>query len=194
MCSTVCLQAAASNNQVVHLRGVVMPAQKVKLSFAQPGIIRQLASGGSLVEMGQVIAKLDDKKAKAQLAQSQAEYRSAKSELASVKHSRDKNARLVEQNILSEVALIEADFTVTVAQEKVAVARAKLDMAEAGLIDCTVLAPFSGAVVSVNASKGEWMKQGDPFVEFVNFKKLSLSIDIPPDMADGLSVGLTTDV
>jgi RND family efflux transporter MFP subunit len=199
LCCTVCLQAGsvqaqASSNQLVHLKGVVMPAQKVKLSFAQAGIIRQLAGGGSLVEKGQVIAKLDDKKAKAQLAQSQAEYRSAKSELASVKHSRDKNARLVEQNILSEVALTEADFTVTVAQEKLAVARAKLDMAEATLIDCTVLAPFSGAVVAVNASKGEWMKQGDPFVEFVNFKKLSLSIDIPPEMTDGLAVGLTTDV
>ncbi len=194
MCCAACLPAIASTNQLVHLKGVVMPAQKVKLSFAQPGIIRQLAGGGSLVEMGQVIAKLDDKKAKAQLAQSQAEYRSAKSELASVKHSRDKNARLVEQNILSEVALTEADFTVTVAQEKLAVARAKLDMAEASLIDCTVLAPFSGAVVAVNASKGEWMKQGDPFVEFVNYKKLSLSIDIPPDMADGLSVGLITNV
>lgn len=199
LCCTVFLQAGsvqanASDNQGVHLRGVVMPAQKVKLSFAQPGIIRQLASGGSLVEMGQVIAKLDDKKAKAQLAQSQAEYRAAKSELASVKHSRDKNARLVEQNILSEVALIEADFTVTAAQEKLAVARAKLDIAETALVDCTVLAPFSGAVVAVNVSKGEWMKQGDPFVEFANYKKLSLSIDILPDMADGLSVGLTTDV
>lgn len=186
--------ASESTNPEVHLRGVVMPAQKVKLSFAQPGIIRQLASGGSLIEVGEVIAKLDDKKARAQLAQSKAEYRSAKSELDSVKHSRDKNARLVEQNILSNVALVEADFTVTTAVEKLAVAEAKLDIAKAALTDCTVLAPFSGAVVAVNASKGEWMQAGDPFIEFVNYKKLSLSIDIPPDMADGLSLGLTTDV
>jgi RND family efflux transporter MFP subunit len=185
---------AQNTNQQVHLRGVVMPAQKVKLSFAQPGIVRQLASGGSLVEVNEVLAKLDDKKAKAQLEQSKAQYRSAKSELASVKHSRDKSARLVAENILSEIALVEADFTVAVAQEKLAVAKAQLEMAHTVLEECVIKAPFSGAVLSTAVSKGEWAKAGEPFMEFVNFRKSNLSIDVPPDMALGLEVGLTTDV
>lgn len=178
----------------VHLRGIVMPAKKVKLSFSQPGVVEQLAAGGTMLAKGDVIGKLSDKKAKAQLAQAHAEYRSAQSQLASSQHDKDKNARLVEQQILSEIAVLEAEFTVTVAQEKVAVAKAKLDIAKAALAACTVNAPFDGAVVAVNVSKGEWAKQGEPFAELVNFTELSLSLDIPPELADGLTIGLTTSV
>jgi RND family efflux transporter MFP subunit len=164
------------------------------LSFTQPGIIRQIAGGGSLIEAGQIIAKLDDKKTKAKLAQSEAEYRSAKSELNSAVHSRDKSARLVEENILSDIALVEADFAVVIAREKLAVSKAKLQLANNALEECTVLAPFSGAVAAKMVSKGEWVKEGDPFIEFVNLDELSMSIDIPPSMATGLSEGMTTKV
>lgn len=185
---------AATAEVVVHLQGVVMPAQKIKLSFSQSGIIHELAGGGSIVEAGAVIGKLDDKKARSQLKQSAAQHRAAISELASVKHSRDKSARLVEEGILSEVALTEADFTVVAAQERLAVAKAQLELAEVALEECVVLAPFKGAVAAKNASNGEWMNAGDPFIEFVNLEELSLSIDIPPDMILGLYLGLTTDV
>lgn len=178
----------------VHLRGIVMPAQKVKLSFSQPGIVREIAKGGSMLNKGDLVGKLDDSKAQAQLLQAHAEVRSAQSQLAQAEHSRDKNARLVEQNILSDIALTEAEFAVTVAAEKVAVTQAKLQIAKAALAACTVYAPFDGAVVGVAISKGEWAKQGDAFIEFVNFSQLTLSIDIEPEMADALSVGLTTDV
>ncbi len=189
--------AAAQNtsaNIAVHLQGVVMPAQKIKLSFAQSGMIRELAGGGSIVEKDTILGRLDDSKARSQLKQSAAQHRSAISELASVKHSRDKSARLVEENILSEVALLEADFTVDVAKEKLIVAKAQLELAQTGLAECTVRAPFKGAVVAKNASEGEWLNAGDPFMEFVNLEALSLSIDIPPDMILGLHPGLTTDV
>ena len=185
---------SSGQTNAVHLRGIVMPAKEVKLSFSQPGIVEELAAGGSMLSKGDVIGKLSEKKAKAQLAQARAEYRSAKSQLASSQHAKDKNARLVEQQILSDIAVLEAEFSVTVAQEKVAVAKAKLDIAKAVVEACTVSAPFDGAVVAVNLSKGEWAKQGEPFAELVNFNELTLSLDIPPELADGLTIGLTTTV
>ena len=185
---------AASVEIAVHLQGVVMPAQKIKLSFSQSGMVREMAGGGSIVAAGGMVGKLDDRTARAQLKQSAAQYRSAISELASMKHSRDKSARLVEEGILSDVALTEADFTVVAAKEQLIVAKAKLELAETALADCVVNAPFTGAVVAKNASTGEWVNAGDPFIEFVNLEELSLSIDIPPDMILGLHQGLTTDV
>jgi len=176
----------------IHLRGVVMPAQNIKLSFAQAGVVRYVAPGGSVVHEGEIIATLDDKKARAQLAQSEAQYRSAQSELASAQHSRDKSARLVEEDILSNVALVEAEFSVVLAKEKLAVARAQLDIAEDALVDCMVKAPFTGAVILTNINVGEWANPGDPFLEFVNFHQLSLAIDIPPAMAISLTPGLST--
>jgi RND family efflux transporter MFP subunit len=188
------VQAQTTADVAVHLRGVVMPAQKIKFSFAQSGMITQIAGGGSIVEAGEVIGKLDQSKVRSQLKQSKAQYLSAKSELASVKHSRDKSARLVAEDILSEVALIEADFTVEVAKQKLIVAKAQLELAQTTLDECIVKAPFKGAVVAKNANQGEWVNAGDPFMEFVNLKALSLSIDIPPDMTLGLYNNLTTDV
>jgi RND family efflux transporter MFP subunit len=185
---------AASAEIAVHLQGVVMPAQKIKLSFSQSGIIREMAGGGSIVVAGGMVGKLDDSKARSQLKQSAAQYRSAISELASMKHSRDKSARLVEDSILSEVALTEADFTVVAAKERLIVAKAQLELAEAALAECVVNAPFKGAVIAKHVSTGEWANAGEPFIEFVNLEELSLSIDIPPDMILGLSLGLTTDV
>jgi RND family efflux transporter MFP subunit len=178
----------------VHLQGIVMPAQKIKMSFAQSGMITEMAGNGSLVNVGQVIAKIDDKKARAQLQQSAAEHRLAKSELASVTHDRDKSARLVAENILSDVALLEAEFSVAIAQERLIVALSQLTLAQTALAECVVLAPFKGAVVEKNAGVGEWMNAGDPFIEFVNLAVLSLSIDIPPEMALGLSLGQVTHV
>lgn len=185
---------ANNNEAAVHLQGIVVPSKKIKLSFTQSGIITLLASSGSLVDKGQIIAKLDDNKARSQLKKGLAEHSLALSELASANHDRDKSARLVADNILSDVALLEANFSVEIAKQRLLVAQATLELAEASLAECIVIAPFTGAVVDKNANVGEWMNAGDPFIEFVNLGELNLSIDIPPEMVSGLSVGLSTQV
>mgnify|MGYP006076607357 FL=1 len=188
------LVRAAENDETVHLQGIVMPAHKIKLSFTQSGVIKALARNGSVVEAGVIIAKMDDKKARSQLKQSTAQYRLAISELASVTHDRDKSARLVAENILSDVALLEADFSVEIAKQRLIVALSQLELAESALAECLVSAPFKGAVVDKSANVGEWMNAGDPFLEFVNLAVLNLSIDIPPEMIRGLRLGLSTSV
>ena len=187
--------ALATTSEVnVHLKGIVMPAQKIKLSFAQSGIVTALADNGSIIEAGQLLGKLDDSKARAMVKQRGAELRSARAELASSLHERDKSARLVSQNILSEVALLEANFSVDMAQERVTVAQVALEIAQISVDECLIVAPFKGAVVDKSVSSGEWMNMGDPFMEYVNLSSLSLSIDIPPDLISGLHVGLSTQI
>jgi len=137
---------------------------------------------------------LNDAKVKAQLAQSKAQFRAARSELASAEHARDKSARLVAEDILSNIALTEADFAVVVAKEKVAVAQAQLDIAEAALAACIVKAPFTGAVINTLFNRGEWVNAGDPFLELVNFYQLNIAIDIPPSLAQNLKPGLVTRI
>jgi RND family efflux transporter MFP subunit len=188
------LAQTAVNDIAVHLQGIVMPAQKIKLSFAQSGIIKALAGNGSMVEAGAVLGRIDDNKVRAQLKQGIAQHRLAISELASVTHDREKSARLVAENILSEVALLEADFSVEIAKQRLVVAQAQLELAETALVECVVTAPFKGAVMEKKASVGEWVNVGDPFMEFVDLAVLTLSIDIPPEMIRGLGLGLTTSV
>lgn len=192
----VSLPAATANQSKpqVHLRGVVLPAQKVMFSFAQQGIVRQIASGGSLLKKGDIIAKLNDAKLQAQLSKSQAEWRAAESELAAAIHDRDKSARLITEDILSDLALTESEFSVTTAQERVNAAKAQISIAQADLAASVIKAPFDGVVIQANVGTGEWAKQGEPYIEFVNYQKLKLSLDLPPHMVQSLTLGLTTTV
>ena len=184
----------AKPNISSQLQGVVMPAKTVKLSFAESGIVRELVANGTIVQSGEQVAKLDDKKNRALLQQSQAQLRAAQSELKSSIHSRDKSARLVADNILSDIALTEAEFAVVLAQENLAVAQAKLRVAKTALEDRTVTAPFTGAVIMTNVNKGEWAKPGEPFLELVVLNDLRLSTDLSPDLVSDLPIDHTTDV
>ena len=85
---------AEALDPTVHLRGVVMPAQQVKVSFARSGLVSELADDGSVVRVGEVIAGIDKGRARAELNKSRAMVSSARAELGAAEHSRDKAARL----------------------------------------------------------------------------------------------------
>ncbi len=171
----------------VHLRGVVVPDQQIKISFSRSGLLSELVEEGSLVKSGAVLARIDTAKAQAELKQSEAKVFSARAELAAANHSLNKLVRLIQENILSDIALVEAKFSVDVARAKLTVTNAQLEVARQSLADCTIKAPFDGAVVSLMSNKGEWVNTGDPFVEFADLANLTLSLDLPLEMFKGLA-------
>lgn len=178
----------------VHLRGVVVPSQQAKLSVAQHGQIVWIASGGSIIKKGEMLAQINDIKLRAEQSQAKAMLHSAEAELAAAQHSHEKSRRLVNENILSDIALTEAEFSVRTAEAKVAVNRSKFELAKLAVEQAILLAPYDGVVTSTKLSTGEWAKPGDPIIEFASLLALTMSIDIPPQLTDSLNVGDTTDV
>ncbi len=190
-----CFTAHGQNKLTpVHLQGVVMPSQKTKLSFVESGLISQIIANGSVVNKGEMIALLDTSKAKIELAKSQAQVRSAASQFESAKHDRDKSARLVNDKVLSDIAMTEAEFSVSVAKENLLIAQAQLELVKQQLANCTISAPYTGAIIVKNFNQGEWVNAGDPIIELVNLEQLSLSIDIPPETRFNLQLGTQTRV
>lgn len=178
----------------VHLRGVVVPAQQAKLSVAQQGQVEWMAPDGTEVKEGAPLIRINAIKLNAEMSQAQAMYQSSLAELAAANHSLEKSRRLVQENILSDIALTEAEFSVKTAEAKVAVNRSKLDLAKLAVAQAIVVAPFDGVVASSKISIGEWAQPGDPIIEFASLSTLSMSLDVPPEYTDTLSPGDSTQV
>ncbi|WP_338292300.1 efflux RND transporter periplasmic adaptor subunit [Planctobacterium marinum] len=178
----------------VHLRGVVVPAQQAKLSVAQQGQVEWIAADGTEVKTGETLIQINATKLKAEMIQAQAMYQSALAELAAANHSLEKSRRLVQENILSDIALTEAEFSVKTAEAKVAVNQSKLELAKLAVAQAIVLAPFDGVVASSKISIGEWAQPGDPILEFASLSTLSMSLDVPPEYTETLSPGDSTTV
>lgn len=188
------LSAWAENLASVHLRGVVVPAQQAKLSVAQQGQVTWIAPDGSYVEAGAILAQINDIKLKAELSQARAMFHSAEAELAAAQHALEKSRRLVNEDILSDIALTEAEFSVRTADAKVAVNRSKLELAELAVQQAVLLAPYDGVVANSKISAGEWAQPGDPIIEFASLLQLTMSLDVPPEYTELLQEGDSTEV
>lgn len=184
----------ADNASNVHLRGVVVPAEQVNLSMNQNGVLRFIAPSGSIVKQGEKLAEINPAQLSAQYHQARAMLQAAKAELAAAKHGLEKSRRLVNENILSDIALTEAEFSVQTASANLDVSESKYHIAKLAVEDAILYAPFEGVVADTKLKRGEWTKQGDPIIEFASLESLVMSIDIPPGLTDTLTLGQSTSV
>jgi RND family efflux transporter MFP subunit len=69
--------------------------------------------------------------------------------------------------------------------------RAEVRLAEKRLNDCTVRAPFDGAVTARMISPGQYTKENTPFLTLVKTNPLRLRADIPESAAHDARVGTT---
>lgn len=184
-----------ANDKVnVHLRGVVVPGQQVKMSLPQNGLITAIAASGSIVNKGEKLAQISEAKLLAELEQARAKLGAAQTELEAAQHGLEKSRRLVQEDILSDIALTESEFAVKTAKANVAVNQSKYNLANLAVEQATLYAPFHGVVADTAISVGEWAKAGDPVIEFASLSELTMSIDIPPELTQTLKEGDTTNV
>jgi RND family efflux transporter MFP subunit len=178
----------------VHLRGVVVPERQINMALNQTGVIHFIAPSGSVVKKGEVIAQIQPEELQAQYQQAKALFASAEADLAAANHSLQKTKRLVDENILSDIAFTEAQFSVQTARAAVEVHRSKYHLAKLALSQAKLLAPFDGVVAETNVQQGEWAQKADPVISFASLEALMMSTDIPPELTDTLQQGMSTDI
>ena len=155
---------------VLDASGYVTARRQATVSAKITGkVVEVLIEEGQRVEEGAVLARLDDKEAKAALALARAQLAAARSQLAEVRAQLEQaerdfartralfNRELVAAQAL-DAALAQRDTLraklaslgeqINVAQEEVAVARVQLE-------NTVIRAPFSGVVVAKAAQPGE---------------------------------------
>jgi len=151
---------------------------------------------GDVVAKGQVIAELDGERARiafdqamadvdfaaAVLMQREAEVEVARRDLGRL----EELARLGSSGVsqLDEAKTLVASREALMSQAKAGLVSAKgnLRLRERELADMTIVAPFSGRVVSKESEVGQWVGRGDEIVRIVSLDELEARVDIPEDV------------
>jgi HlyD family secretion protein len=155
---------------VLDASGYVIARRQATVSSKVTGkVMELLIEEGMPVKQGQVLARLDDSNARAQLALSQSQQDSARAnmveirvQLADAERQLKRNRDLHERKLVSDAALENAQAAVEGLQARLASAQQSHTVAERNvalvrqqLEDTVVRAPFGGVITVKNAQAGE---------------------------------------
>lgn len=183
-----------SQENSLSLSGNILPAETVKLAFKNPGVITQANfEEGDFVSSGQMMASIDTKEYNLQVQASSSDYESSKMQIeseipAKINQAKaqldltmitfDRVTALYEAGGATKAQLDEItakkiadENTYKLALEAEAIAKSKLEKAQAGLelsqtklSDTTINSPISGIVMKKLAQEGEVTAAGYPVV------------------------------
>ncbi len=146
---------------------------------------------GTLVAVGDVLARLDDRHAKLALAEAEASRQLAQARLALAKNEQERNQPLAEkkavaaadyQKFLTEVAARLADL---------AAAQARRDLAQQTLDDSVIRAVFAGVVAERLVAPGQYLTAASPVARVVETATLRLLLNVAETDVAALEVGQT---
>ena len=128
-------------------------------------IIKIHVNEGDFVQRGQLLVSLNTKAVQGSIEQMKANRDLAKS-------TYEKQKRLWDQQIGSEIQYLQAKTAYESAEASLQALLAQKDMA-------LIRAPFSGYIDRIFAKEGEIGAPGSPVLEIVNLKKLKVKADVP---------------
>lgn len=145
------------------------------------GILISLnVTAGQRVSKGQVLGTIDDGGLSQQLAQVQ-------SQLALAKTTFERQKRLWDQKIGSEIQYLQAQ-TNMISQQKA------VSQINAQLAKTRVIAPFSGVIDETLIEKGQVVGPGQGLMRIVNLNNMYVSTSVPETYIGKLNTGTNVDV
>lgn len=163
---------------------------------------------GDSVEAGDLIATIDDRNIREELAIADAAARSARARISQarveVEEARQQLAieqRAFAQGSSSKKQVVEAEFRLKKAvassdrtEADLGEQRARVSQLRRRLDDAKITAPFAGTVSLRHLDPGAIVQPGQPIVRLITSHELWAKFAVPGDAAPGLSVGQTVDV
>jgi len=223
---------AAERTQVrtVSATGSLAADEQVVLGTKVAGRLAEITVDlGTRVKRGQVVGRLDQSDFRMRVDQAEAALqqarvrlglpstgtneqvdpeqtaivRQARATLEDARLTRDRNARLLQQELIARSQFDSAEAAFQVAEGRyqdaleevrnrqaiVAQRRSELDLARQQLIDTTVLSPVDGAVSVKMASVGEYLNAGAPIATIVRTHPLRLRVPVPEREGAAVRVG-----
>ena len=195
--------------------GVVEPSSEtIQIGSALSGLITGLyVQPGDCVGEGDLLFTVDDRAVRAQLREADAAIAEAHAAIAEAESARNTAAsqlalyRNVEDPAaVSRAEVIRAEGEATAAGERLWLARARLNAAQARagsarteIARLKVRAPIAGEILAVNIRKGEYVSTmggggAQPFIEMGQTSPLHVRIDIDEEQAPRLALGAPATV
>ncbi len=161
------------------VQGNVETKQNILIQPEYSGNLKRvLVQEGQTVKKGQIIAVIDDAGLKSQLAQAQ-----ASAELAEITFERQE--RLWNQKIGSEIQFLQAKATYLASKNQVAQITTQLDKVN-------VRAPFTGVIDDIITEEGSLVSPGQtPIARIVNLNSMTISAYIPESYITSVTKGKT---
>lgn len=189
--------------------GIVEPASEViDIGSALSGLVTDVRVGpGDRVEKGQVLFLVDDRAARAGLAEANAAIREARAAIAEAQTARDTARQqlalyesLSDPAAVSRSEVIRAEGEAQAASSRLELARARLNAAQARagsaqteLNRLTIRAPIAGEILAVNIRPGEFVAtqggNGQPFIQMGQTNPLHVRVDIDENEAVRVKLG-----
>jgi RND family efflux transporter MFP subunit len=147
------------------LPGRARSADEVDLSFDVSGTISERpVSIGSMVEKGELIARLDPR-------DFQANVRSTEADARTAKRNYERGSELLKTDFISEAEFDRLEARVDITQ-------ANLDLAKKALSDSEIYAPFSGVIVNLSVEKFQSIRAKSPIARLLGVDMVEMVVNV----------------
>jgi membrane fusion protein, multidrug efflux system len=154
-----------------------------------------LVARGDRVTKGQVLVKLDDDEAQADVRAKKAALDSASNTLKAMQRHLEKAQRLFTQGAFSERGYYEAEVAVLKAETEERAAKATLESAQAELEHYTVTAMMDGIVSWLDVYPGMVSRPGTTvWGEILDLSEIEVRCELTPAQADRVAMGQTAEI
>jgi RND family efflux transporter MFP subunit len=182
MVAAISAQAERFAPRLVAL-GTVAPLQTVAVRPRAEGEITAiLFNEGDTVRAGQLLFRLDDRTAQAQLAQAQAQLATARANAAQARNELQRAEQLVGKGFISGSLLDQRRALSQAAEASISSAQAAVQSARAQLSFLNIQAPVSGRTGELNFRRGASVRPADalPLVTINQLSPISVRFLVPP--------------
>jgi multidrug efflux system membrane fusion protein len=169
--------------------GTVTPLQSVAVRSRVDGQIVSVAfTEGADVRAGQTLFKLDDRAARASVAQAAAALASAEASARQADADYKRAQSLVSSGFISGATIDQKRAAAATAEAAIGGARASLQAAQASLSYLTIAAPVSGRTGEIGFKLGATVKANDatPLVTVNQLSPITARFAVPPDRIQAL--------
>jgi RND family efflux transporter MFP subunit len=167
----------------------VISRKNAPISAEQTGQLLWIEDVGSQVKEGQLLAKIDDRHLKLQLAGQQAQVKQHQADVDYLTGQKARFVKLREKNnsALSEYERVNKDLTIAI--NEVAALNISVEQTLLALEKTSIKAPFSGNISQRFVHVGELISIGRPLVQLIDTQNLDIKIAAPLSIAPFLKRG-----
>ena len=160
--------------------GKLLPIEQSKLAFEIPGKINKIyVDVGDSVSEGEILAKLDDREAAAQLNQAKASY-----DLSEQVLNRFEDLRKQGHISIQELDKAKSDFII---------AKSQYEFFKVKLEQTSLISPFNGVIQGRFLDTGTVINSGIPILEIIDSNYVEAHISVPVTYLSDMEIGKEYD-
>lgn len=163
--------------------GNVISRQNSPISAEQTGVLLWVVDVGTQVEQGQLLATIDNRHLKLQLARQKAEVKQHQADVDYLKKQKVRLSTLSQKNNTSVSEFERVIKDLTIANNEVIALDMQVKQTELDIEKTQIVAPFSGNISQRFANIGEFVTQGRPLIQLVDTTHLDIKVSAPLSIA-----------